>query len=99
MGNVRRKPVNKKLLFKELLGADGKQAMRKMKDEFEKQKAREKSMLASMLVSNRHFECKMDVRMKDLKRKRDESKAGTYRRQSLCWRDSYRKTLKKRRCS
>lgn len=96
MANVRRKPRSN-ILFQELLGADGDEAMKGMDVQHMKEKAREINKELVVRVANHHFESKMEKRTEKLAIKRQQSKDKSYRCIELGWRNRYRSAIQNRR--
>lgn len=59
------------------------------KKTYSKELAREESKMFMMRVWNGHFDKKKEKRIEQLKRRRTESKSGTYKRYNFKWRDVY----------
>ena len=98
LGNVKRKRMST-LIHKDLLGVDAQVAMIGMKKKYVKELEREENKLFMMRVWNRHFDIKMEKRMNQLKRRQEESRAGTYKRYKFPFRGEYESLIEDKRCN
>jgi hypothetical protein len=97
LGNVRRKPMNKKLIFKDLLGESADFVLRNVKEKHLKMKQRRELQLKMMAISNRHWEIKMRDRMVSLEAKKRQSKSKTFTRHNHTWKSQFKRIMKEER--
>ena len=88
VGNISKKPMSLCIL-KDVLEDDGEDAIHDIKKNFEKDLAIEKRKFDMIKIANRHFENKMEKRMKCIHDKTEKSRLGSYVRRSIPWRDKY----------
>ena len=96
IGNVQRKRRSP-LLLKELLGVDGDDAMHGVKEKHLRSIARTKSRIDSVKFVNRHFEGKLERRMKVLTAATELSKSKQYVRRQRPWKSKFKEVMREKR--
>jgi hypothetical protein len=86
MANVR-KQKRSPLLMRYLLGCDGDDAMHNAQALHTKTRTREQKKEELIMVANKHFEYKMERRMKQLSERKSQSVSNSYTRRKLLWRN------------
>lgn len=98
IGNVQRKRRSP-LLMKELLGVDGDDAMHGAKEKHLRSLARMKSRIDCVKLVNRHFECKIQRRMKALSDATTLSKTKQFVRRNRRWKTKFKEVMIEKRNS
>eukprot|EP00956_Cyclotella_meneghiniana_P018747 scaffold31518_cov56-Cyclotella_meneghiniana.AAC.3 len=96
IGNVQRKKRSP-LLFKELLGDDGDDAMHGLKEKHLKSLATTKSRIDTVKIVNKHFEAKLQRRMTSLTAVTEKSLNKTFTRRNRPWKSKSREYIVEKR--
>lgn len=96
IGNVQRKKQSP-LLFKELLGEDGDDAMHGLKEKHLKSLAITKNRISTVRIVNKHFEDKLARRMDLLKTVTEHSLKESYPKCNKAWKSQYRQYMNEKR--
>lgn len=96
LGNIKKHRLSK-LLFKDLIGEDGDEAIRHIKKAHQKEIGRVTRKMKFVQLVNRHFNRKIDERMDALEKRTEASVTNTFTRRDYKWRNAYRELMMEKR--
>lgn len=96
LGNIKKHRMSK-LLFKDVIGEDGDEAVRHIKKAHQKEIGRVSKKMKFVQLVNRHFQKKIDDRMEALEIRTEASASNTFTKRNYSWRNKYNEVMTEKR--